>query len=107
MAKLIKNAVNWFVRCLATGVPSGNLEVVYSKNARAISEGSIKSVDQLASEKSIVTLIPADDRFIAAFQTVVVPTASLARYYLRKIQIAEDGKNEPRVHPKPRQRHNP
>jgi len=34
LTRLIKNAVNWSVRCLVTGVPSGNLEGVYSKNAK-------------------------------------------------------------------------
>ena len=35
LARLIKNAVNWSVRCLIVGVPSGNLEGVYSKTAKS------------------------------------------------------------------------
>jgi hypothetical protein len=99
LARLIKNAVNWSVRCLIAGVPSGNLEGVYSKNAKAISEGTIKSVDELAKDSSIINLIPQDDRFVAAVRTAIVPTASMARYYLRKLQIAEDGKTEPQYTP--------
>jgi len=99
LARLIKNAVNWSVRCLVTGVPSGNLEGVYSKNAKAISEGKIKSVEQLAKEPSMSGLIPADDRFVAAVRTATVPTASLARYYLRKLQIVADGAKEPQYTP--------
>lgn len=95
LARLIKNAVNWSVRCLIVGVPSGNLEGVYSKNAKAISDGAITSVEQLAKEQSVISLIPPDDRFIAAVRTVTVPTASLARYYLRRLQIVADGKAEP------------
>lgn len=99
LARLIKNAVNWSVRCLVTGVPSGNLEGVYSKNAKAITDGKITSVDQLAKEPSMVGLIPPDDRFVAAISTAIVPTASLARYYLRKLQIVADGSKEPQYTP--------
>lgn len=97
LQRLIKNAVNWSVRCLITGVPSGNLEGTYSRCAKAISDGSIKDVDQLMPE--LASLIPADDRFESAVRTAVVPTASLARYYLRKLQIVADGKDEPQYTP--------
>jgi uncharacterized protein DUF1524 len=99
LARLIKNAVNWSVRCLIAGVPSGNLEGVYSKNSKSISDGAIKSVDELARDKSIVALIPQDDRFVAAVETATVATASLARYYLRKLQIIADGNPEPQYTP--------
>ncbi len=99
LAKLIKNAINWSVRCLIAGVPSGNLEGVYSRNAKAISEGTITTVEQLAMEQNIVSLIPPNDRFHAAVQTASVPTASLARYYLRKLQIVADGDDEPQYTP--------
>ncbi len=97
LQRLIKNAVNWSVRCLISGVPSGNLEGVYSRCAKAISDGAIKDVDQLMPE--LASLIPADDRFESAVRTAVVPTASLARYYLRKLQIVADGKDEPQYTP--------
>lgn len=99
LERLIKNVVNWSVRCLITGVPSGNLEGVYSKNAKAISEETINDVDELAKQPNMRGLIPADDRFEAAVRTAVVPTASLARYYLRKLQIIADGKDEPQYTP--------
>jgi hypothetical protein len=85
------------VRCLIAGVPSGNLEGVYSRVAKSVSEEKIKNVDALAPE--LRTLVPADDRFEAAVRTASVPTASLARYYLRKIQIVADGKDEPQYTP--------
>jgi len=97
MQRLIKNAVNWSVRCLITGVPSGNLEGVYSKAAKAISDGNLKTVDDVSKE--LINLIPPDDRFEAAARTARVPTASLARYYLRKMQITADGKDEPEYTP--------
>jgi hypothetical protein len=97
MQRLIKNSVNWSVRCLITGVPSGNLEGVYSRTAKSISDGNLKDVDDVARE--LVSLVPADDRFEAAVSTTRVPTASLARYYLRKLQIVADGKDEPEYTP--------
>lgn len=95
LSRLIKNGVNWSVRCLIAGVPSGNLEGFYSKHAKEISDGIIKKVDDIP----IRTLIPADDRFMAATKTAVVPTGSLARYYLRRLQIVENGKVEPQYIP--------
>ena len=47
----------------------------------------------------MVNLIPPDDKFMAAVKTANVPTASFARYYLRKIQIIADGKVEPEYTP--------
>ena len=99
LVRLIKNAVNWSVRCFVSAVPSGTLEGVYSKNAKAISDGAIKSVDDLAKEKSFAALIPRDDAFVANMRTVSVATGSLARYYLRKLQIVADGKPEPEYTP--------
>lgn len=97
LARLIKNAVNWSVRCLVAGVPSGNLEGSYSRTAKAISDGAITDVDELS--RQLVALIPTDERFEGVFRTITVPTASLARYYLRKLQIVEDGKDEPQYTP--------
>jgi len=94
LARLIKNAVNWSVRCLVSAVPSGTLEGVYSKNAKSISDGVIKSVDDLVREETFASLIPRDDAFTANMQTVSVATGSLARYYLRKLQIVADGKSD-------------
>ena len=80
-------------------LPSGNLEGVYSKTAKAISDGTIKCVEDLAKDQAIASLIPQDDRFVGAVRTVTVPTASLARYYLRRLQIAKDGNKEPQYTP--------
>ena len=70
-----------------------------AKRLKAISYGIIKSVEDLAKDQSIASLIPQDDRFVGAVRTVTVPTASLARYYLRKLQIVSDGNKEPQYTP--------
>ena len=89
LEKLIKAAVNWSVRCLLSGVPSGTLEGYYSKGAKDISSGKIKTLDTLATEMAAV--IPADQRFKESVAITSVPTASLSRYYLRRLQMEKDG----------------
>ncbi len=89
MQKLLAAAVNWSVRVLLTGVPSGTLEGHYSKNAKKITDGAVTNVDALAKE--MAAIIPDDARFRAAVATAVVPDAQLARYYLRVLQMQEDG----------------
>jgi hypothetical protein len=81
------------------GVPSGNLEGAYSKNAKAMTDSKITNVEQLVADEAMVNLIPPDDRFLAAVKTANVPTASLARYYLRKMQLVADGGHEPEYTP--------
>ena len=93
MEKLLKVSVNWSVRFLISGVPSGNLESYYSKSAKRIYDGAIKNVAELT--KDMATVVPDDARFAAALATASVPVASLARYYLRTLQIVEDGMKEP------------
>lgn len=90
MQKLLKTSVNWSVRCLMSGVSSNTLEDNYSKCAKLISDGAIKNVSDLAKE--LLTVIPRNDRFEASASTVIVQTASLARYYLRRIQMEADNK---------------
>jgi hypothetical protein len=99
LVRLIKNAVNWSVRCLIVGVPSGNLEGGYSKNAHAISNGTITTVEELTKDPAMIALIPSDERFVGAVRNAIVPTASLARYYLRRLQIVADGNKEPQYTP--------
>jgi hypothetical protein len=89
MEKLLAAAVNWSVRVLLTGVPSGTLEGHYSKNAKRVTDGAIKTVDDLAREMAVV--IPDDERFRAAAASATVPNAQLARYYLRVLQMQADG----------------
>lgn len=89
MEKLLAAAVNWSVRVLLTGVPSGTLEGHYSKNAKKVTDGAMKTVDALTKE--MPAIIPDDGRFKAAVATAVVPDAQLARYYLRVLQMQADG----------------
>jgi hypothetical protein len=97
MEKLLRVSVNWSVRCLLSDVSSNYLEDNYSKAAKGITDGVIKSVRDLGKE--LVNLIPSDERFEAAVSTATVQTASLARYFLRRIQMEADGNVEPQYVP--------
>jgi len=92
MEKLLKAAVNWSVRVLLSGVPSGTLEGHYSKMAKKIADGEIARVDELTKE--LLVIIPGDDRFRGAVATASVPDAQFARYYFRVLQIQADGTKE-------------
>lgn len=89
LEKLIKSSVNWSVRCLLSGVPSGTLEGYYSKTAKDVTTGKITTVDSLAGE--MASVIPTDQRFKESVAIASVSTASLSRYYLRRLQMEEDG----------------
>jgi Protein of unknown function DUF262/Protein of unknown function (DUF1524) len=89
LEKLIALAVNWSVRCLLSGVSSGTLEGHYGKNAKKITDGVITDTTTLAKEMAII--IPSDSRFRDSVATAVVSTGSLSRYYLRRLQMEQDG----------------
>ena len=97
MERLLRAAVNWSVRCLISGVPSGNLEGHYSRSAKKVTDQAITTVKEVAIEMS--SIVPADDVFENAVSTASVPTASLARYYLRRIQMEADGEVEAQYTP--------
>jgi len=89
LEKVIRMSVNWSVRCLLAGVPSGTLEGHYSKNAKKVTEGAIADAKTLIEDMAAV--IPTDDRFRDSVATAIVPTGSLSRYYLRRLQMERDG----------------
>ena len=95
--KLFRLGINWSIRCLVGGVPSGTLEGHYSRNAKKIFEGKIKDTEELTAE--MVAIVPDDVRFRGAMVTLTVSEASLARYYLRILQMQADNVPEPEYVP--------
>lgn len=88
----------WAVRFLLTGVSgSGSLEGHYGRSAFEIHNGSVKTIDALAS--LMVGIVPADDAFKSSFSVARVAKAHLARYYLRALQLEADGEAEPQYVP--------
>jgi hypothetical protein len=97
LERLFKLAVSWSVRFLVVGTPSGTLEGYYSRTAKKITDGLITTVAGVTTE--LAAVLPPDDVFETAFSTISVAKASLARYYLRRLQIQADGNNEPQYTP--------
>ena len=95
--RLLHACTSWSVRALITGVPSGTLEGYYGRNALKVTQKTITTVNELI--KDMMQVIPDDERFAAAVATANVANAQLARYYLRSLQLAEEGEKEPQYIP--------
>jgi len=89
LVRLFAASINWSVRCLLSGVPSGTLESYYAAAAKNITAG--KTADTEGVFRDIAAVIPTDDRFEAAVAGANVGQPQLSRYYLRALQITEDG----------------
>jgi uncharacterized protein DUF262/uncharacterized protein DUF1524 len=96
--RFLLTLVCWAVRFLITGgAGSGGLEAHYGRNAQDITTRKIADLAALAS--AMVAVVPADDAFRSAFAAAQVPKAQLARYYLRALQLKDDGELEPQYVP--------
>ncbi len=96
LEKIFTAIVNWSVRLLISGrLGSGSLEERYGEVARAVMNGTAKNVSQIT--ELIVSMIPTDAQFEAAFSTADVSKSYLAKYYLRTLEEhvkAADDKQE-------------
>jgi len=82
----------WTVRLLVFGSGgSGPLEDNYSARAREVSAGQITSAKQLHAAFKI---LPTDEEFREAFIRAQVSKASIARWYLSKLEVAKSGNTE-------------
>lgn len=97
-ALAFRHAVAWIVRFLICGGSrGGTLDSAYSKRAMEVFEGSITTAKQLnAAMKDVV---PTDAQFQAEFSTCRVTKATLARYYLRALELQYRGDAEPEFIP--------
>ena len=92
--KVWQLAVNWSVRCLISGIPSGTLEGYYNRNAKGVTDGVIKNTSDLLKS---MQLIPDDERFKSACSRANVSNPTLSRYYLRTLELAKGGSAEPQL----------
>jgi hypothetical protein len=90
--------VAWVVRFLIVGGSrGGTLDAAYSKRATEVCEGKITTAKQL--NEAMKDLVPTDAQFQAEFATCRVTKASLARYYLRALELCYRGEKEPEFVP--------
>jgi hypothetical protein len=88
----------WAVRFLVAGsAGSGALEGNYGRSALEVHKSVIKNTNDLVS--AMVGIVPPDDAFRSSFSVVRVAKAHLARYYLRALQMKDDGESEPQYVP--------
>jgi hypothetical protein len=97
MTDLLRAAICWSVRFLIYGTPSGNLEGYYGKAALAIKENTLRKVSDVT--KIMLEWVPTDEDFQSAFQSVAVSQPPLVTYYLRALQLKQDGNAEPEYIP--------
>jgi hypothetical protein len=91
---VVRLSVSWSVRLLATGEQgTGVVESGYGKSAQKITNGEIKSAQDLALD--LTSTIPANDAFESAFATMQAAKTSVARYYLRVLEQQAKGVAEP------------
>lgn len=87
---LVAMAVRFLV---VGGARSGTVEQAFADTAMAVSEG------KASSAKDILALmdkrVPKDAEFESAFTTASVSAAALARYYLRALELAHQGVDDP------------
>lgn len=83
--------ISWGVRLvIASTTRSGSVENPLSDRAHEIFKGEITTAGQL--RQKLLPIIPGDAPFKIAFEIATVSKASLARYYLRSLEMA--AKNE-------------
>jgi len=100
--KAFRLAVAWGVRFLIHGgLGGGVLEDNYCERAKSIHAGKITTARQLAV--AMVSVVPSDGAFAAAFATASVSQAYLARYYLRVLENQALGDSQPELVPNPNQ----
>ena len=90
--------IAWIVRFLIVGGGrGGTLDAAYSKRATDVCEGKITTAKQL--NEAMKDQLPTDAQFVAEFSTCRVTKASLARYYLRALELFHRGDQEPEFVP--------
>lgn len=93
-ARAFSNLVSLGVRLLiASSTRSGAVEQPLAKTASQVYVSEITSSKELFD--SLVSIIPSDQRFIAAFETATVSNAKFARYYLRTLELANEKQSQP------------
>ena len=86
--------VIWGVRLLlASSTRSGSIEQALAAVAHGVSDGEITSTAKLKARMAGV--IPNDEQFKQGVEVATVSKASLARYYLRSLEMAAKGEATP------------
>ncbi len=92
--KTFRQFVFWTVRfSIAGGWRTGSTEQAIAKAAKEVSDGRIHTADKLAAQ--LVDVLPTDAEFENRFASATVAKNSLARYYLRALELKAAGNSDP------------
>jgi hypothetical protein len=90
-AESFRALIAWGVRFLVAGTTrSGSVETPMAAAAKKVSKEEITTAKAL--RKELVDIVPTDEQFRQLFEIATVSKASLARYYLRSLEMT--AKNE-------------
>jgi uncharacterized protein with ParB-like and HNH nuclease domain len=91
--KAFRLFVVWSVRFLiAGGARSGSVEEAFAKVAAEISAGHVDTSEKMTQK--LIDIIPSDIEFENRFAIARVSTNDIARYYLRALELNEEGGHE-------------
>lgn len=86
--------ISWGVRLMiASTTRSGSVENPLADRANEVFKGEIS--DAASLKKKLAPIIPSDTPFRQAFEIATVSKASLARYYLRSLEMAAKNESAP------------
>ncbi len=92
--KAFRQFLFWSVRFLiAGGWRTGATEEAMAKAAKEVTDGRIIKASDLAAQ--LADVLPVDSVFESRFAIASVSKNSLARYYLRALELKAQGQNEP------------
>jgi hypothetical protein len=91
--KAFRLFIAWAVRFMVGGNPTGTVEKYYAGRAVEVSKEKIKNAKELA--EAMNRFLPGDEAFRAAFAELRVSKSHLARYYLRSLENAHKGDQNP------------
>lgn len=96
--KAFRLFVMWSARFLIVGgARTGKVEEAFAEAARDVNEGKIASVTKLSER--LADIVPSDPAFELSFSTARISKATLARYYLRCLELKLQNNPEPEWEP--------
>lgn len=96
--KVLQRMVSWTVRFLIAGGGGGGvMDRSYGIRARDVTRGTITTAQQLVAE--MASVVPSDIVFQNAFASASVRKTSLARYYLKALELFVKGEKYPQMLP--------
>lgn len=78
---------------IASSTRSGSIEQPLATSSNEVFLGKIKNLKTLQAR--LIGIIPNDQQFRQAFEIVTISKASLARYYLRSLEMTAKGEPDP------------